>query len=47
MAYFPKKWINQACSLEAKLVIKNQKDYFGKGLQVFFPNTNFQMQMKF
>jgi hypothetical protein len=47
MAYFPKKWITQIGSLGSKLVIRSQKDYFQKGLQVFFPKNNFHMQMKF
>jgi hypothetical protein len=47
MVFFPKKWINQASSFGSKLVIRSQKDYFGKWLQVFFPKNNFYMQMKF
>jgi hypothetical protein len=31
----------------SNLVIKSQKDYFGKGLQVFFPKNSFYMQMIF
>jgi hypothetical protein len=30
-----------------KLVTRSQKDYFGKGLQVFFPQKTFYMQMIF
>jgi hypothetical protein len=31
----------------SKLVIRNQKDYFGKGLQVLSHKNNFYMQMNF
>ncbi len=31
----------------SKLVIRSQRDYFGKKLQVFFPKKNFYMQMNF
>jgi hypothetical protein len=34
-------------TLGSKLVTKSQKDYFGKGLQVFFPKKLFYMQMNF
>jgi hypothetical protein len=31
----------------SKLVTRSQRDYFGKGLHVFFPKNNFYMQMSF
>ncbi len=31
----------------SKLVIKSQRDYFGKGLQVFFPKNKFYMKINF
>jgi hypothetical protein len=31
----------------SKPITTNQTDYFGKGLQVLFPKSNFSMQMKY
>ncbi len=34
-------------AIGSKHVIKNQRDYFGKGLHVIFPKKNSYMQMNF
>jgi hypothetical protein len=34
-------------AIGSKLVIKSQRDYYGKGLHVIFPKKTFYMQMNF
>ncbi len=34
-------------SFGSKLVVRSQRDYFGKGLHVLFPQKNYYMQMNF